>query len=428
MANYLRFRNQHYYLRIRIPVDLRSITSSPELLKSLHTQDHKVARLSAASLLPKVLEVFALTRTGFISQQQASERLDILMGLKQKAGIPSLPAAQSAAQAPSPSISKVIEEYVNDRQSAWTSKTLLEYLSYLRLLQDVLEVHAVSDISRDTVRKLRDTLCRLPANLYKKHPNKTIAEVLLMNDITPMSTTTVNKLLTLFGSLMRHCIKEGYRKDNPTEGLKVKHIRRPDEERKAYSREDLRKIMSALPHPTDKPERYWIPMIGMYSGMRLGEICGLRIADIRQVDGVWCFDVNEEGDKRLKTAASTRLVPIHPTLIHMGFISFVEKMKDGKAARLWPSLVRREVDGYCAAVGNWYGRFNRMYVTSDSLKTFHSLRHTFADALKQLGSQESLIAELMGHTNCNITTGRYGKRYQPKVLLEVISRLNYVTE
>src|SRR6185369_3035899 len=101
----------------------------------------------------------------------------------------------------SPSIAQIIQEYVNDNKSAWTGKTLLEYGSYWRLLQDVLEVDTVAEVTREEVRKLRDKLCRLPANLYKKHPGKTIKEVLALEGLTPMSTTTVNKLLTLFGSL-----------------------------------------------------------------------------------------------------------------------------------------------------------------------------------------------------------------------------------
>ncbi|ACH38765.1 integrase family protein [Citrifermentans bemidjiense Bem] len=432
MANYLRLRNQNYYLRIRIPADLPGISTSAEILKSLRTRDLKSARLSAASLLPQFLGVFTLTRCGFITPIQASERLCSLLGSKKEISSTIPAQAESnlvepkiAAPPPSPSIASIIQEYVNDNKSAWTGKTLLEYGSYWRLLQDVLEVDTVAEVTREEVRKLRDTLCRLPANLYKKHPGKTIKEVLALEGITPMSTTTVNKLLTLFGSLMIHCVKEGYRRDNPTEGLKVKQKKRADEERKAYTREDLKKMVAALPSPSAKPERYWVPLIGMYSGMRLGEICGLHVSDVRQVDGVWVFDVNEEADKRLKTEASKRLVPIHPKLIGLGLLRYVETMKERKSVRMWPKLVRRDSDGYCAAVGNWFGRFNRKHVTEDPLKSFHSLRHAFADTLKQLGVQENLIAELMGHANDSITTGRYGKRYQPKVLLEALSTMCY---
>jgi integrase len=432
MANYLRLRNQNYYLRIRIPADLSGISTSPEILKSLRTRDRKSARLSAASLLPQFLGVFTLTRCGFITPGQASERLSSLLGRKQEPASATTPPTAAkpvepevVSLPPSPTIAQIIQEYVNDNKSAWTGKTLLEYGSYWRLLQDVLEVDTVAEVTREEVRKLRDTLAKLPANMYKRFPGKTIKQVLSLPDLKPMSTTTVNKLLTLFGSLMIHCVKEGYRRDNPTEGLKVKQKRNAQEERKRYTKEDLAKVVSALPSPAAKPERYWVPMVGMLSGMRLGEICGLHVSDVREVDGVWCFDVNEEADKRLKTVSSTRLVPIHPQLIAKGFLAYVETMRGKRSARLWPSLFRRDTDGYCPALGNWYGRFNRKHVTDDPLKTFHSLRHSFADTLKQMGVQESLISELMGHANNSITTGRYGKKYQPQVLLGVVSRLDY---
>ncbi|WP_129125946.1 site-specific integrase [Geomonas oryzae] len=431
MATYLHSRNGHFYLRLRVPSDLPSVFPSREILKSLHTKDKKTAKLTAAVLRPRLLEVFALTRCGFITEEQARDRIQVVLG-KQPAPLPSSTRQTEEPQHvhqpnedSSPTLQAVIQEYTEDRSSAWTAKTRLEYESYYRLILDVVGNRKVSLIDRSTVRDLRDTLKRLPANLYKKHPKKTIKQVLSLPDIRPMSTTTVNKMLTLFGGLMIHCVKEGYRKNNPAEGLKVKQHRKAQDERKAYSHEDLKRIVQALPSPSSKPERYWVPMIGMYSGMRLGEICGLHVSDVKQVDGVWCFDVNEEGDKRLKTESSNRIIPIHQRLIDLGLLKFVESMKERKSVRLWPALFRRDTDGYCPALGNWYGRFNRKHITDDPLKTFHSLRHTFADTLKQLGCQESLISELMGHANDSITTGRYGKRYQPKVLLEAVSMICY---
>jgi integrase len=423
MATYLQQRRGYYYLRFRVPKDLSATFPEQEFLKSLHTQDKKYARLATSKLISQVLEVFALLRGGFVSADQAKGKLSDILALKPKAT--SQEPVAPPSRHTSPTLQKVIEQYTKDHETAWTAKTRLEYVSYYRLLLDVIGDRIVSAIGRDTVRDLRDTLTRLPSNLYKKHPDMSIQQVLAIPCQKPMSTTTVNKLLTLFGSLMRHCVNEGYRKDNPTEGLKVKQNRRADEERKAYTREDLSKIMSALPRPAATPERYWIPMIGMYSGMRLGEICGLHVVDVKQVNGVWCFDVNEEDDKRLKTASSTRLVPVHPNLIELGFIRYMATMKGKSSVRLWPNLVRREIDGYCAALGNWYGRFNRKHITDDPQKCFHSLRHTFADTLKQAGVQESLIGELMGHANGSITTGRYGKRYQPQVLLDAICVLSY---
>jgi integrase len=56
------------------------------------------------------------------------------------------------------------------------------------------------------------------------------------------------------------------------------------------------------------------------------------------------------------------------------------------------------------------------------------MRHTVADTLKQAGVPEVVISEILGHTHSSITSGRYGKRYQPKVLLDALMKLDYGIE
>jgi hypothetical protein len=41
------------------------------------------------------------------------------------------------------------------------------------------------------------------------------------------------------------------------------------------------------------------------------------------------------------------------------------------------------------------------------------------------GVQEAAIAEILGHENQSITTGRYGKRLRPKPLLKALKNLDY---
>jgi integrase len=59
---------------------------------------------------------------------------------------------------------------------------------------------------------------------------------------------------------------------------------------------------------------------------------------------------------------------------------------------------------------------------------FHSFRHTLANSLKQKGVQEVIIAEILGHAVDSMTMSRYGKRYEPKVLLEAISKYDFKDE
>ena len=61
-------------------------------------------------------------------------------------------------------------------------------------------------------------------------------------------------------------------------------------------------------------------------------------------------------------------------------------------------------------------------------KTFHSLRHTVIDHLKQKGIEVSLINDLVGHHSGNIDLDRYGKGYNPDILFnKCVKKINYQT-
>ncbi len=134
----------------------------------------------------------------------------------------------------------------------------------------------------------------------------------------------------------------------------------------------------------------------------------------------------------MKNKASERLIPLHDKLIEFGFIDFVNKQWKTKVVRLFPDLYYNINDGYARKAGRW---FNEQYLRkklkiTDPSKTYHSFRHTVADRLKQRGVAESFISELLGHsTGDSMSTGRYGKRYQPMVLMdEAVKRIKFDLE
>ena len=59
------------------------------------------------------------------------------------------------------------------------------------------------------------------------------------------------------------------------------------------------------------------------------------------------------------------------------------------------------------------------------IKCFHSFRHCFADGLKQAGVDGLIIAQLMGHVDASMSTGRYGKSYPLATLNEAVCRLSF---
>jgi integrase len=217
-------------------------------------------------------------------------------------------------------------------------------------------------------------------------------------------------------------VKHEHLTRNPAEGLQLDIRKRADEERKAYDLEDIKKIIQHLPSK-DSAESYkfWVPMIAMYTGMRLGEICQLQIDDIKQVEGIWCFDINNSAGKSLKTS-SARLIPIHSQLIGLGFLGFVERVNSDDG-NLWRFRQWKGIWG--KKFRNWYSRFNRKHITDDPNKVFHSLRHTVANHLKQQEVLESVVAGILGHEQGGISFNRYAKSYIPTVLLDAVEKITY---
>ena len=89
-------------------------------------------------------------------------------------------------------------------------------------------------------------------------------------------------------------------------------------------------------------------MIGVFSGLRLGEITSLYLDNLREIKGSHrkkrlCFDIvvePERTDKHLKTQSSMRIVPVHDTLFELGLIEFIELLKknDPNRERIFQEL------------------------------------------------------------------------------------------
>ena len=81
-------------------------------------------------------------------------------------------------------------------------------------------------------------------------------------------------------------------------------------------------------------------------------------------------------------------------------------------------------DGYIKNVSRF---FNVKWLTEIGVKTskksFHSLRHTFTNELKQAGVHEQVASEMLGHASQSITYGRYGKESRVEILLKEISKI-----
>ncbi|MFM5093130.1 tyrosine-type recombinase/integrase [Aeromonas rivipollensis] len=232
-----------------------------------------------------------------------------------------------------------------------------------------------------------------PPTAYSKADVVKFKDELLNSGKSP---TTINKYLQklslLFVWLSNH--HEGI--VNHFAGLKLQRVKEVNA-RSGYTSAEKKLLIQWAKE--QQPYRKWIALLGLYTGARANEICQLYADDVQQVDEVWCLNIRDNRpDQKLKTANSTRLIPIHSSLIAGGFIGFVQERAGG---RLFPELPHRQ-DGYSHLWGQWFSRHRPVD------KDFHSLRHTVATALKDRGVPLQYAAAILGHTNGAISYDRYG--------------------
>jgi integrase len=138
---------------------------------------------------------------------------------------------------------------------------------------------------------------------------------------------------------------------------------------------------------------YWIPLLALYTGARLSEICQLEIKNIQTVDGIAVLKITDSGEgQSVKSAAGHRVIPIHSKLLELGFMNYVQSQS---GAVLWGKLLKRD-----GKAGGFFSQFfgglrKSLGIPPDIV--FHSFRHTFRSALAEKGISELIIDRLLGH-------------------------------
>lgn len=333
-----------------------------------------------------------------------------------------------------PNLSTLSKLYIEEgkRGGTWRTVSTFEVERALRDLFELLGDMPASAFDAENARTLKDRLSRCPQyfELRPEFKGKVLRQVVESGSTyKTITATTVNNRLRKLSAFLNWCKANGYVKENPLAGLKMMTGAAKDA-RLSFESDDICKLLdlnSLRKEARKHPWRYWLPLLGRYTGARLEELCQLHIADLSPLQGIQCIriDDNREG-QNLKNANSRRLIPIHPELIKLGLLDYVETIKMTGDARLFPELQpTRGKLGH--APSKWFGRYKLKLGITDPRKTFHSYRHTFIDELREAGVQDSLVKRLVGHEENSVTFGIYGSRTPLKAMLDAVMRINAET-
>ena len=73
----------------------------------------------------------------------------------------------------------------------------------------------------------------------------------------------------------------------------------------------------------------------------------MNVSDIQKTDGIWLMNLSSDSeDKSIKTEAGNRSVPIHPKLLELEFLSYVEQIRNANHKKLFPNLKKMLSTGY----------------------------------------------------------------------------------
>jgi integrase len=289
-----------------------------------------------------------------------------------------------------------------------STKTLAGYEFVGRIIHDLWSDRLPSSLTTRDATELISVLQTLPANWTKRADTRQLSarEASKLPEIEGrplLAPITANGYLGDVSAFFVWCVQEGLMIRNLVAGKSVKATSDEDEEREPFSSDDLHAIfgkdfrnaarLRAGAQPNLGPKdlntdaRFWAPLVALFTGMRLNEICQLIKTDIRQIDGVACIcvdtkvpeDVKDSLDglrRRLKTKASKRNIPVPDALISLGFLELVK----GQSVRLFPDLKPDRSGRTAEPVTRWFGRYLDSLGITSKEKVFHSFRHTWRNA------------------------------------------------
>ena len=297
------------------------------------------------------------------------------------------------------------------------------WLAFLLMKREYVE-----DVTKQDCRRLCELIHRVPKRWQEKIENDDIFKILTDNPEKVLSKNTIQGYLAVFKEYMRFAEKEEIISNNMNTSIdspvRIKHI-----PREPFTTDELHKIFNPEtyidPHGRNNQGKFWVPIIALYHGCRLNEICQLDVNDIVIDKGIPCISINANApDKSVKNKGSERVIPIHPKLIDMGFLYYVEYQRREHKVKLFDfAKIKRGL--YNCQVQHWFARYLDKIGMSDPSKVFHSFRHTFETMATEKRIPPQYQNAICGWAEQGIGQRLYAHKKDMKVMFEEISKIEY---
>jgi integrase len=345
-------------------------------------------------------------------------------------------------------ISKRIQEFEDEQKDDHrTKKYIDECRRAIEILIDICGDLPPNDYLPQTVTHFKSRVKWLPLNAEKGEANlkrwsdRTHAqrsEEVELEELPHIKKATVTKHINRLSAFFDFCSRQRYlTSPNPffERASKRSKINGGAEnavaERQAFDMPDLERIFDPTLYKTRKlPHSFWPPLIALMTGARVNEIAQLYLADIvdddRDNPGRWRFMIlAKEKDQRVKNPSSLRSIPMHPKLIELGFLTYLQDVKALGYKRVFPTLLYTEASGYGDSVSEFFLGYLRDKVNiTDRTKVFHSFRYYFSNQLFRYSQKERMhIVGMTGHAREGVFERTYAGELHYEEKMAILMKL-----
>jgi len=297
-----------------------------------------------------------------------------------------------------------------------------DYKRKLKAACSMLVEHLGEALPVDTIRQANITeflrlTQRLPLDWHHRmQKGATFAELVKEDHPKCISPTTYEGSYRItVGKFLKWAGVEygdqGFPRTLATDHVAYEGTREAGEEQQRNFRDDeLRRLFGSkqfheLAQAPDQEHCYWLPLVALYTGARVRELCQINPQTDwgTSDDGIPFLHLTtstpaDEGvTKKIKTGEA-RHVPVHPELVRLGFLQYLDKVKQQGARRLFPGFrVKHQNAGECAR--DWFSDFLRETGLRDEtpgamLVGMHAFRKTFITRGKKHGLH---VEPITGH-------------------------------
>lgn len=234
----------------------------------------------------------------------------------------------------------------------------------VRLFGELVGDLPIGSITKRHIWTFHDDLLKLPdinaipgkwRSLSARQQIQALARGDLVADT--LNPKTVNKHVSGLRTILDFAERRADIDASPAAGVRA--IVPPEEDTgRSFTTDELNRIFSQplfagcsegiLPKGLQKPgpvlvrdDRFWIPLVLLFTGARSSEIVGLHVEDVVVDHEVPHFLIRPNTTRRLKNPPSKRMVPVHSKLIEMGFVDFANEQLVRREGQFFPLVVQQ---------------------------------------------------------------------------------------